>query len=283
MSVFKHILNQNPSASNPEAEMGFLDHLETLRWHIIRSLSAVVIAAIVVFIKVEWLFENLILAPTHRDFASYIWFCKLGEWLHYPEFCLHEVKMKFQNTSVTGQFTVSMSVSMMLGFIAAFPYIIWELWRFIKPALKPNEIKAARGGVIWCSLLFFLGVLFSYYILVPYTINFFAGYTLSKQIENIITFDNYYETMSNMLLAMGLVFELPVIIFFLSKIGLLSPQFMRKQRRYAFLILFLLSELITPPDLFSCLFVFIPLYGLYELSIFISKKVYNPQTTLLDK
>jgi len=270
VSVFKQILDK--TQANPTGEMGFLDHLEALRWHIIRSVIAIVIASIFVFIKVEYIFDKIILGPAHSDFVTYKWFCSLAEYLHYPEFCLGPIKMKFQNTTVTGQFMMSMSVAVMLGFIVAFPYIVWELWRFIKPALRPAEVRYARGSVFWCSILFFMGVSFAYFVIAPYTINFFGTYQLSPQFENIITIDNYYDTMSNMMLAMGLVFELPVIVYFLSKLGILTPKFMKEKRRYAILILFLLSELITPPDLFSCLFVFVPLYALFEISIFISNR-----------
>ena len=255
---------------NPSAEMGFLDHVEALRWHIIRSVIVVIVAAIAVFCKVEWIFDHVILGPAHSDFVSYQWFCALGRLVHYDSFCLGDVKMEFQNTAVTGQFMMGMSVSVMLGFIIAFPYVLWELWKFIKPALKPIEIQYARGIVFWCSLLFFTGVLFAYFILAPYTINFFGGYQLSPKFKNIITIDNYYDTISSLILWLGIVFELPIIVFFLSKIGILNPKFMREKRKYAILILFVLSEIITPPDLFSCLLVFFPLYFLYEISVFIS-------------
>ena len=253
--------------------MNFLDHVEALRWHIFRSLFAVVFAAILVFIKVEWLFDHVILGPAHDDFIAYKWFCELGRLLHYQSFCLDKIKMEFQNTAVAGQFMMSMSVSLMGGFILSFPYIIWELWRFIKPALLPNEIKSAKGVIFWCSLLFFTGVLFAYYIVAPYTINFFGNYQLSPMFKNIITIDSYYDTMSNLVLAMGVVFELPVLIYFLSRLGIITPELLRNQRRYAILILFIVSEIITPPDMFSCLFVFIPLYVLFEISVLLSARV----------
>jgi len=250
--------------------MNFMDHVEDLRWHIIRSATVIIIAAIAVFCKVEWIFTHIILGPAQNDFVSYKWFCALGRLVHYDAFCLGDIKMKFQNTAVTGQFMMSLSVSMMLGFILAFPYVLWEIWRFIKPALKPSEIKMATGIVFWCSLLFFTGVLFSYFIVVPYTINFFGNYQLSPMFQNIITIDNYYDTLSNVVLAIGVVFELPILVYFLSRIGILTPEFMRDKRRYAIVILFILSEIITPPDLFSCLLVFIPLYILFEISVHIS-------------
>lgn len=252
--------------------MGFLDHVEALRWHIVRSAVVIVIAAIAVFIKIEWIFDRVILGPAHDDFISYKWFCAMGRLFHYDSFCLDKIKMEFQNTAVTGQFMMGMSSSMMIGFIIAFPYVLWELWKFIKPALKDNEVKAAKGIVFWCSTLFFTGVLFAYFILAPYTINFFGNYQLSPMFKNVITVDNYYDTMSNLVLALGLVFELPMVIYFLSRIGIITPQFMRDKRKYAVLILFILSEIITPPDLFSCLLVFFPVYALYEASIFISAR-----------
>lgn len=250
--------------------MGFLDHVDDLRKHIIRSAFAILIGAILIFTKVEWIFDKIILGPAHNDFISYRWFCALGRLLHYDGFCLGSIQMKFQNTAVTGQFMMSMSVSLMLGFILAFPYVLWQLWLFIKPALKPSEVQMATGIVFWCSLLFFFGVGFAYFIVAPYTINFFGNYKLSPMFENIITIDNYYETMSNMIVALGIVFELPMVIYFLTRIGIVTPEFLRGKRRYAFTILFILSEIITPPDLFSCLLVFIPLYILFEISVSIS-------------
>ena len=250
--------------------MNFLDHIEDLRWHIIRSAIAILVGAIVVFCKVEWIFDHIILGPADDHFISYKWFCELGKLVHYDAFCLGNIKMKFQNTAVTGQFMMSLSVSLMLGFILVFPYILWELWRFIKPALKPSEVRMANGIVFWCSLLFFTGVMFAYFIIAPYTINFFGNYQLSPKFQNIITIDNYYDTMSNMILALGIVFELPILVYFLSRIGILTPEFLRAKRRYAIVILFILAEIITPPDLFSCLLVFIPLYILFEISVSIS-------------
>jgi len=250
--------------------MTFMDHIEDLRWHLIRSLIVIIVAAIAVFIKIEWIFDHIILGPAHSDFIAYKWFCQLGQLLHIDALCLGEIKLKFQNTELAGQFVMSLSVSLMLGFIIAFPYILWEFWKFLKPALKPTEIRYARGLVFWCSLLFFVGVLFSYFIIAPYTINFFGSYQLSPSFQNIITMDNYYDTMNDLILGMGVVFELPIIVYFLSRIGILTPKIMREKRRYAILILLIIAEVITPPDWFSCFLVFIPLYILYELSVMIS-------------
>lgn len=255
--------------------MGFLDHVEDLRWHIIRSASAILLCAIGVFIKVEWVFDKVIMGPTHGDFPSYKWFCALGRLVHYNDFCLGQINMKFQNTAVTGQFMMAMSTSLWIGFVIAFPYVLWELWKFVRPALRPGEVKMATGIVFWCSLLFFTGVLFAYYIVAPYAINFFGNYKLSPSVQNIVTLDNYFDMISTLVLALGVVFEMPVLVLFLTRIGLLTPALLRKHRRLAFLILFILSEIITPPDLFSCLLVFIPLYILYEITVVMSMRTYQ--------
>jgi sec-independent protein translocase protein TatC len=273
VSVLNNFLNKRENINNPQGEMNFLDHVDELRGNIIRSVLAIFICSVFIFIKVEWIFDHIILGPAHDDFISYKWFCALGRLVHYDAFCLGHIKMKFQNTAVTGQFMMSLSVSFMLGFIIAFPYILWELWKFIKPALKPSEVLMARGIVFWCSLLFFVGVLFAYFIVAPYTINFFGNYQLSPLFENIITIENYYDTMANLIIALGIVFELPMLVLFLTRIGVVTPQFLKSKRRYAFVILFILSEIITPPDLFSCLLVFIPLYILYEATVSISGRV----------
>ncbi len=255
--------------------MNFLDHVEDLRWHVIRCAFAILTGAILVFIKVEWIFDRIILGPAHQDFVSYKWFCKLGKLLHYDAFCLGPVNMQFQNTAVTGQFMMSLSISLMLGFICAFPFVLWELWKFIRPALKPSEKKMAKGIVFWCSLLFFIGVFFAYFVVAPYAINFFGNYKLSPSVQNNIILDNYFEMLSTLVLALGIVFELPILVLFLTRIGIFTPNILKKQRRLAFLILFIISEIITPPDLFSCLLVFIPLYLLYEITVVLSKRTYT--------
>ncbi len=250
--------------------MAFVDHIEALRWHLIRSIIAIALAAIVSFFNIEWIFDHIILGPAHGDFVSYGLLCKMGHLIHVDALCLGDMKLQFQNTELSGQFMISFSVSFMLGFIIAFPYIFWEFWKFIKPALTENELKHARGIVFWSSLLFFMGVLFAYYIIAPFTINFFANYQLSPSFQNIITISNYYDTMSDLVLGMGIVFELPVLVFFLSKIGLLTPGLMRDKRKYAFVIILILAAVITPPDWFSIWMVAIPLVILYEAGIAIS-------------
>lgn len=257
---------------SPNGEMSFLDHLEALRWHLIRSMLGILVAAIVVFINAEWIYDHIIIAPTHSDFISYRWLCSLGKSIGTDSLCLKDINLSLQNTEMSGQFMLSFSSSLMIGFIVAFPYVFWEFWRFLKPALKAEELKHARGIVLWSSLLFAIGVVFGYLVLAPFTINFFANYQLSADIKNIFTIKNYYESLSDMVLGMGIVFELPIAVFFLSRLGILTPRLMRKQRRYAVIILIFLAEIITPPDWFSWLLVFIPVYTLYEISIGISAR-----------
>lgn len=252
--------------------MAFTDHIEALRWHLIRSISVIIIAAIFVFFNIEWVFSNIILGPAKADFVSYGWLCRLGTMIGTNALCLGDMQLMFQNTELSGQFMMSFSSSFMIGFIVSFPYVFWEVWRFVRPALTEKELRYAKGIVFWSSLLFFTGVAFAYFIIAPFTINFFANYQLSPQFKNIITIANYYDTMSDLVLGMGLVFELPVLVFFLSKIGLLTPSLMRDKRKYAFVIILILAAVITPPDWLSIWIVTIPLVILYEAGIAISER-----------
>jgi sec-independent protein translocase protein TatC len=270
VSIVDKFLNKR--GGNAKAEMAFTDHIEELRWHIIRAIAAILIASIITFFNIEWVFTKIILGPAESDFVSYNWLCSLGKLIHVDVLCMGDLQIQFQNNELGGQFMMSFTSSLMIGFIIAFPYVLWEIWRFIKPALKPSEVKYAHGIVFWSSLLFFLGVLFAYYIIAPFTISFFANYTLSPLFKNIITISNYYETMSDLIFGLGIVFELPVIVYFLSKIGLLTPRLMREKRKYAFIIILVLAAVITPPDWFSIWLVTFPLVLLYEVAILISEK-----------
>lgn len=251
-------------------EMSFVDHLEELRWHIVRSVIAVVLITIAAFFNKDLIFHDILLAPTRGDFWTYQLFCQFGD-----AFCMEDMEFKMQNRTMAGQFTMHMLSAFITGIIVAFPYIFWEFWRFIKPALSPKELKNARGIVFWTSFLFFLGVLFAYYVIAPFTINFFANYTLSPTFENIITISNYYGTLCDLVLGIGLVFELPVVVYFLSRIGLLTPHLMRSKKSYAILIIFVLAAIITPPDMFSIWLVAIPMLILYQISITISDRAYK--------
>jgi sec-independent protein translocase protein TatC len=268
--ILNYFFNKRGHAK--QAQMAFVDHIEELRWHIIRAILAILIASAYCFFNIEWIFTNIILGPTQNDFISYQYLKKLGELLHISALQLKDMSIQFQNTELSGQFMMSFSVSFMMGLILSFPFVFWELWKFIRPALKANELKYARGIVFWSSLLFFIGVLFAYYIIAPFTINFFANYQLSPQFKNIITITNYYDTMSDLIMGMGLVFELPVIVYFLSRIGILTPKLMRDKRRYAIVIIFFLAVIISPPDWFSCWLIALPLMLLFEISIGISDR-----------
>ncbi len=270
MRILNYFFNKRGHAK--QAQMAFIDHIEELRWHIIRAILAILIASAYCFFNIEWIFTNIILGPTQNDFISYQYLNKLGELLHIDVLKLKDMSIQFQNTELSGQFMMSFSVSFMMGLILSFPFVFWELWKFIRPALKANELKYARGIVFWSSLLFFIGVLFAYYVIAPFTINFFANYQLSPQFKNIITITNYYDTMSDLIMGMGLVFELPVIVYFLSRIGILTPKLMRDKRRYAILIIFFLAVIISPPDWFSCWLIALPLMLLFEISIGISDR-----------
>ncbi|RYD58454.1 MAG: twin-arginine translocase subunit TatC [Sphingobacteriales bacterium] len=253
--------------------MSVTDHIEELRWHIIRSLLMVIVCSVVIFFNIEWIFDRIILGPAHVDFVSYQAMCSLARLVHVDGLCMKQINMQFQNTELSGQFMMSFSSSFIIGFIIASPYVFWEIWRFIKPALTSKEANAASGLVLWASILFFSGVLFAYFVVVPFTVNFFAAYQLSPSFENIITMSNYYDTLNDMILGMGLVFELPVVVYFLSRIGMLTPKLMREKRKYAIIVILVLAAVITPPDWLSIWLVAIPLTFLYEASIKISGRV----------
>lgn len=268
--MFKQLFKNNED----KAEMSFFDHLEELRWHIIRSLFAILIGFVVIFVKIGWVYDRVIMGPAHPDFITYRWLCKIGHLLHLGNsLCMEEIKLKLQSTELSGQFMLSLTTSFIGGFIIAFPYIFWEFWRFVKPALKPSERKYTRGIIFWVSLLFFLGVLFGYYLITPYTVNFFANYSVSDSIENRFLIQNYLDIITQLVLGTGLVFQLPVVVFFLSKVGILTPSFMKNYRRHAIVVILVVAAVITPPDVASQLIVSLPLLLLYEISIFICAKV----------
>ncbi|MBU1011718.1 MAG: twin-arginine translocase subunit TatC [Bacteroidetes bacterium] len=255
--------------------MSFWEHLEELRWHIVRSVIAIVIFAIIAFLNREIIFDVVILAPKDSNFITNRILCQIADYLSISGLCIGEMSLKIINISMSGQFMTHMYISMIVGLVAAFPYVIYQIWSFINPALHSKEKKYSGGAVIASSLLFILGVLFSYFIIVPLTINFFGTYQVSDVVENSISLDSYISTVVSVTFAVGLVFELPILVYFLTKIGIITPSFMKKNRKYMLVILLIISAIITPPDVFSQILVVIPLYGLYELSISLSKRVYK--------
>jgi sec-independent protein translocase protein TatC len=267
MAVFKK------NGKKGEKEMSFLEHLEELRWHIIRSILAIVFFMIVAFIFKSFIFDKIILAPKSPGFFTNRLLCHIGELLKTTALCINTKPLNLINIKMSGQLTTHITVAMVSGLILACPVILWEFWKFFKPALHANEAKYAKGAVTAASLLFFTGVLFGYYMLAPLSIHFLSSYEISPEVNNQINIRSYIGTITSVCLATGLVFELPIIAFFATKIGLITPTFLRKYRRHSIVVIFIIAAIITPPDVFSQTLVAIPLLILYEVSIFISARV----------
>lgn len=259
-------------------EMSFLDHLEDLRWHLIRIVIAVVAMATAAFFAKTFIFDVLILGPKKSDFITYEVLCNMAKSFGMSDaFCFQELPFRIQSRTMSGQFSSHIWVSITAGFVAAFPYILYELWKFISPALHENERKHSRGFIMVASGLFFIGVLFGYYIICPLSINFLGSYQVSSQVHNDFDLDSYISLVRSSVLASGLVFELPIVIYFLTKIGLVTPEFLKKYRKYALIIVLVLAAIITPPDIASQIIVAIPILILYEVSIYISRIVIRNQ------
>jgi sec-independent protein translocase protein TatC len=256
-----------------DGEMSFLEHLEELRWHIIRSILAIVILMIGAFIFKNFIFDNIILAPKKPEFFTNRLLCHLSDVLNTSILCINKKPFNLINIKMAGQLTTHIAVSMVAGLILAFPVIIREFWKFFKPALHENEKQHARGAVLAASLLFFTGVLFGYYLLAPLSVHFLSSYEVSPDVTNQINIRSYIGTLSSICLATGLIFELPILTFFLTKVGIITPSFLKKYRKHSILVIVILAAIITPPDVFSQALVCIPLLFLYEVGIIISKRV----------
>ena len=271
-------MEEESTKSKPVEEekvMTFWDHLDELRAHIFRSLIAVIVLAIVAFLNRQFIFDSVILAPSSSDFFTNRALCKVGEWLSLNALCIDDMKLQIINIKMSGQFLTHMYISIIAGFIFAFPYVLWEIWRFVQPAMLENERKYSKGGLFISTFLFLTGILFSYYLIVPLTVNFLGTYQVSESVTNQISLSSYISTVVSVTFAVGIVFELPILVYFLTKIGILTPGFMKKNRKYMFVILLVLSAIITPPDMFSQILVVLPLIGLYEISIRVSSRVYK--------
>ena len=257
-----------------KAEMSFIEHLEVLRGHLFRSVLAIAVGAVVFIVYNTFFVREVLMGPTHADFPTYKWLCKLGHTIGLGDnMCMKDIGLKMQSTSVSGQFSMYFTLIFVGGIIVAFPYIFWEFWRFIKPALTKKELSKTRGVIFWVSLLFFSGILFGYFIIAPYTVNFFATFQLDENIENIWTITSYIDTLVPLILGTGLAFQLPLVMFFLAKVGLMSPDFLRRNRKYAIVIILILAGIITPPDVISQVICTIPLMLLYEISIGLTARV----------
>lgn len=257
-----------------KSEMSFLDHLEVLRWHLVRSAIVVGVAAISAYIFSRWLFDHIILAPKNPDFITYKWLCKLSYLtMGNDALCIKEVPFTLINIDMSGQLTTDIKVSFFSGLIIAVPYICWEFWRFISPALREKERKSATGFVFYISALFLIGILFGYYIILPLSVNFLGTYQVSTQVINQISLESFISLVTTLTLASGVIFELPVLVYILSRLGFITPAFMRKYRRHAIVATLVIAAVITPPDVTSQVLVTIPILILYEISIFISAAV----------
>lgn len=255
-------------------EMSFLDHLEELRWLLVRSTIAILVCATIAFFFSDFIFNEIIFGPKDPNFITYRIFCELSTELQLSEsFCVKELPFNIQNTAIEGQISLLIWTCITAGFIIAFPYILWLLWKFISPALYEKERKYAKSFISIASLLFFLGVLFGYFVIIPMSVNFFATFTVSPEIKNDINIQSYIGMIKTSVIACGLIFEMPIIIYFLSKVGLVTPEFLRKYRKYAIVLILVVAAIVTPPDVVSQIVVSIPLLILYEISIFISAVV----------
>ncbi len=264
------------SGEGDQAEMSFVDHLEALRWHLARMITAVMIFAVLIFIYIDAISDKIIMGPLQNGFVTYDWFCKLSHKLHLGnKLCLQTPHVELQSTTLAGQFNSAMSISFVGGLIIAFPYILWELWRFISPALTAKEKKGTTGAVGFVTFFFLLGIAFGYFIMAPFTFSFLANFTLGT--HNLVTikptFADYVDTLVNLTIGSGLAFQLPVLSYVLTRIGIIGPAFLKTYRKYAYVVLFIIAAIITPsPDWMSQMIVVIPLIALFEFSIFVSAR-----------
>ncbi len=257
-------------------EMTFIEHLEELRWHIIRALAAIIVFTVLAFAFHNEIWNGIILAPSRPDFWTYRKLCDLAQIVNAPDLCVQKIDFILINREMTGQFMMAITYSFFIGLSLAFPYAFWELWRFIRPGLRDVEVSASRGSVFWVTLLFFCGVTFGYYVVSPLAINFLADFKIDESIQNQVDISSYVSLLVMMVLACGLTFQLPMIIFVLSQVGIMTPKFMREYRKHAFIVILIIAAVITPsPDVFSQMLVTAPLLLLYEISIFVSARVNN--------
>ena len=255
------------------AEMSFLDHLEELRWHLIRSLIAIFVFAIAAFISKGIIFGEIILGPSKPSFWTYKMLCILSEVLNSEALCISELPFIIQSRQMTGQFSMHITSSFVIGLICAFPYAFWEIWRFVKPGLYEKERKAASGATFYVSLLFFIGVAFGYFVVTPISINFLSNYQIDPSILNEFDIISYVSTITTLVLACALLFQLPIVVYFATKAGLVSSSLLKSYRKHSIIVILMLSAVLTPPDPFSQVLIAIPLGLLYQLSILIAVKL----------
>jgi sec-independent protein translocase protein TatC len=256
-----------------QAEMSFLEHLEELRWHLVRSIFYIFIFAVLAFLFKRFVFDVILLGPGDPNFLTNRVLCELAEKLNMPALCINQKQMLLQNINMTGQFTTHLWISFLGGVIVAFPLIFFEFWRFIRPALYKEEIEHSKGAIFFASILFTIGIFFAYYVICPLSIHFLGNYQVSTKVENIVNLGSYIGTISSIILASGILFELPMFIYFLSKVGLVTADILKKYRRHSIVITLAVAAIITPPDVISQILVCLPLILLYEAGIIIARGV----------
>ena len=256
-----------------EAEMSFLDHLEELRWHLVRSLIAIFVFTILAFVSKEIVFGQIILGPSKTTFWTYRMLCELSAYFSSPSLCIEQLPFVIQSREITGQFSMHVTSSFVIGLICAFPYAFWEIWRFVKPGLYDKEKKAASGATFFVSLLFMLGVFFGYFVVTPLSINFLANYQLDASILNEFDIISYVNTVMTLVLACAVLFQLPIVVYFATKAGLVSASFLKTYRKHAIVAILILGAIMTPPDPFSQIFIALPLTLLYEVGIVIALRI----------
>jgi sec-independent protein translocase protein TatC len=268
-------LDQLEDSTIDKTEMGFFDHIDELRKHIIRSVVAILLCAVVIFFNKSLLFDTILFGPMHIDFWTYRQMCDLSFWLTGTDvYCVKDMGFVLSNIDITGQFTQHLFISFVAGFVVSFPFVLYQFWAFIKPALSRKEITYARGFVFFSSFLFFLGILFGYFMLAPLSINFLGSYQVSALVSNEINLESYISFLTTLVFACGLIFEMPMLVYFLAKIGILGSALMSKYRRYALVVILIVAGILTPsPDMASQIMMALPLYGLYEISILVAKGV----------
>jgi sec-independent protein translocase protein TatC len=256
-------------------EMTFWEHLDELRSTLIWSIVAIAVCGTVAFVFKEILFDHILLAPKEKSFITYRLLCKLADISSMPSLCIDPSSFQIININLAGQFMSHMTISLVAGLIVAMPFVVYQFWRFIKPGLTPTEVQHTRGGVLVISFLFLTGILFSYFIVVPLMVNFLGGYQVSSMVINQIALSSYTGSITMMTLLMGLLFELPIVVIFLTKAGIITPAYLKKYRKHTLIAILIIAGVITPsPDIFSQLLVAIPLYLLFEFSVGVSGRIY---------
>lgn len=247
--------------------MSFLDHLEELRWRLVKIAIAILLIGIVIFTFQEWVMRNVFLAMKDPEFISFKLMCT------YFDVCVESIPISFQSTTMSGQFSYALMTSMLGGVVLGFPYIFYQIWAFVKPGLKQNEKSAVKGIVFYVSILFFLGIIFGYFVVAPLCVQFFGVYQITGEIQNIFTISSYMSTILSTVFYSGLLFLLPVICYLFAKMDVITSDFLRKYRKHAIVAILIVAAVITPPDVVSQIVVSIPILALYEVGILVVRRV----------